>query len=331
MRMQRSYRRGLGFTLIELLVVIAIISVLIALLLPAVQQAREAARRAQCVNNMKQMGLAIMNYESAQGVLPIGATEYNTPMGTCNSVRGHSFFSFILPYMDQGNIYNSINFNFEAGGVSPEWNVMAENLQSTAFLNRVNTFICPDDFPQIARTSGTGNNYSQASYAGSAGTVDIFRWWYGCPTPVAQDGIFGYDNSVSLADILDGTSNTFMVGEFARFKNDPDTVFNEWNRALWFGSAMPGVTRPEGLATTVPKLNANLMVPDAPPTDPWAWVNNPINLNFGQFGFRSMHPGGGNFLMGDGSVRFIKNSINIYTYRYLSTRKAGEVIDQSTY
>jgi len=329
-----------GFTLIELLVVIAIIAVLIALLLPAVQAAREAARRAQCVNNLKQIGLGLYNYESSNGSYPMGDYTYDK-----NCVQqAHTLFTFILPHVEQGAAFNSINFAFPAGGNDALGN-SGGLINSTALLSRVNSYICPSDFRQIPYTIPTQSNnaYSQSSYAGSAGTLDIFRWYYGCTAgagyaganiEILANGAFSKLSVFRIADITDGTSNTLFVGETSRFLNDPDQVFNEWDRGLWFSSAQAGVTRPQGLALSIPKLNAQMLIPDPPSSttdlNPGLWVN-PQSQNFGQFGFRSNHPGGVNFLLGDGSVRFLKATINPLTYMAVSTRAYGEVVSADSY
>jgi len=348
-------RRNRGFTLIELLVVISIIAVLIALLLPAVQSAREAARRAQCVNNLKQIGLGLHNYESGVGRFPPGVvavSSFSNP--DLANARLHTMFSFILPYMEQQNIFNSINFTFSAGGHNGPYSLGGDDgaVQLTAFQATIKSYICPSDLPQVANNVGSTNTYSQGSYSGVSGPNDCFHWWYGCPPPagapdcyVLPDGVFGFDASYTISSIVDGTSNTLFVGETCRFLNDPDTIAMPWNRGGYFGSAGGG-TRSYALATTTPKINARYLVPDpggdSTYFDQWYLTNN--YLNYGQFGFRSRHPGGANFLMGDGSVRFIKESINMAgapsaavggltlgVFRGLSTRKGGEVISADAY
>jgi prepilin-type N-terminal cleavage/methylation domain-containing protein/prepilin-type processing-associated H-X9-DG protein len=347
MRSRADGRRETGFTLIELLVVIAIIGVLIALLLPAVQSAREAARRAQCTNNLKQIGLALHNYESSYGVFPPGAFTYPTRDNTTcfgwGGARGHGAFTYILPFMEQAPIAQAINFDFSAGG-----DVIAGQHSGppnrTAFANVVQSYVCPSDSPMAVTVYPSGNTYSPSSYAVSAGTEDIFRWWYGCPTEIPPTGAFGKNVVYGVRDMRDGLSNTFFVGEKARFQNDPDDAFNFWNRSLWFGAAL-GTTRIQGFASTAPRPNANLAVPEPPSTlSPTGWIDSWLYSSayheMGQFGFLSQHPGGLNMLFGDGSVRFTKNTIDlgnlhagvapaerrIGVWRALSTRKGGEVI-----
>ena len=149
--------------------------------------------------------------------------------------------------------------------------------------------------------------FSQGSYAGMVGTVDIFRWWCGCPVytidnivcfgqvELKPDGMFGNNHNFRETSVPDGLSQTLLVGEFSRFRNDPDPVFNEWNGALYYYSNWPGSLDRRRCATSVPKINANLMVPDYPPSTtlgPVNWKIDPVNQNFGQFGFRSQHPSG---------------------------------------
>jgi len=335
-----------GFTLIELLVVIAIIGVLIALLLPAVQAAREAARRSQCVNNLKQIGIAMHNYHDVQGSFPMGWSTYPSWDRTCNSANSHNqtMFTSILPAMEQSTIWNAINFSFPAGsgGGALYLGVLPGPVQGTAFSAKINNYICPSDFKKpeipINPAGGVNNAYSQSSYAGNAGTYDIFRWWYGCYTAGAPSnwidptGVFGVDFVNKVADLRDGSSNTIMVGETARFKNDLDNNFNEYNRGAWFGSSLgSGVTRPQVLALTGPKINANPVIPDVPATSYNTDFYNPIFQNMGQFGFRSQHPGGANFLFGDGSVKFLKDTINLTTFRSIGTASMGETVSADAF
>ncbi|MDX2037379.1 MAG: DUF1559 domain-containing protein [Isosphaeraceae bacterium] len=317
-----------GFTLIELLVVIAIIAVLIALLLPAVQAAREAARRSQCVNNLKQIGLAIHNYESTSSILPMGALNYDqvAPADTPTNPRlGHSFFNFILPFVEQGNLHAGINFSLPAFGLP----------QFTTFDQKIATFVCPSD-SEIRRytRSESSNAYYQSSYAGNAGTIDSIRYWRGAtviPHEIISDGALGRGTAFQLSEFTDGTSNTLLVGEFARFRNDTEQVKNFGNRYGWWTTAITGVTRPSVIALTVARPNASILVPDAPAVGSLGLRNDNRALGFGQFGFRSQHPGGVNFLFLDGSVRFIKETVNMNVYKGLSTRTGGEVISSDSY
>ncbi|MGA2700279.1 MAG: DUF1559 domain-containing protein [Isosphaeraceae bacterium] len=374
-----SHRPTRGFTLIELLVVIAIIAVLIALLLPAVQSAREAARRAQCVNNLKQIGIAIHNYISTNNTLPIGSVYERLNPVDCNPSNntdyliGWSLFEQILNYTEQQSIYNAINFNLSPGGHNYN-GVDAGAANYTAMSATVASFVCPSDtgFTPFTYSGTTSiNGYAQCSYAGMSGTYDIWDFWCGCPPaatiPSCQggvwpnnDGVFYRDYAVRLRSITDGTSNTIAVGEFARFKNDPDQNDNQWNRALLFQSAYSTTTsRPEGIASSAPKINAPFQPNNATtyanwnnwlhPTgdfDSWCFSNNgAYALMLGQFGFRSQHPGGANFLFADGSVHFLKETIDmgnpVYSstlannnkgvYRNLSTRAGGEVISSDAY
>jgi prepilin-type N-terminal cleavage/methylation domain-containing protein/prepilin-type processing-associated H-X9-DG protein len=338
-------RRRDGFTLIEVLVVISIIGILVALLLPAVQSARESARRMKCIANLKQVGLALHNYVDSMNTLPPGSTTWqDTPaFRNCTAPsRGHSMFTMIMNQMEQAPTFNAINFSFAAVGTQGTTDAGAVN--STAFWSRIDTYNCPSD--SLASTTPSTTSaaaYSQGSYAGVVGTIDIFRYWCGCPTTATDgvvcfgrvelkpDGAFGNNWVFSLQEFTGGLSNTIIVGEFSRFNFDPDPKFNEWNSAIYYRSQLTGVTRPQGLATTVPRINAPLLNPDAPPTNPISWANLPINLEFGQFGFRSRHPGGANFLLGDGSVRFLKESINMNVYRTLSYREGMKVIDADSF
>jgi prepilin-type N-terminal cleavage/methylation domain-containing protein/prepilin-type processing-associated H-X9-DG protein len=196
-----------GFTLIELLVVIAIIAVLIALLLPAVQSAREAARRGQCINNLKQIGLAMHNYHNVQNTFPIGVSASNNTWNTshcgCSALvtwNGWSVHAMLLPYLEATPVYNAINFYFDPLVCS------SQNIQNTAFLTNIPAFLCPSDPASGKSTYGSSflNNYC-GSIGTSIGVVQNY--------PSQSTGVFSYQTPYSLASILDGSSNTVAFGE----------------------------------------------------------------------------------------------------------------------
>ncbi len=336
--------RPRGFTLIELLVVIAIIAVLIALLLPAVQAARGAARRLGCVNNLKQMGLAVHNYHDARGCFPPASLMHNAADLATNCAsnsdgmsRSHGLFTHILPYVEQGNLYNAVNFSFTAGSVNGnlQFGVLPGAVQYTAFATVLNLYVCPSDTPRDPKVSPVdlGTAYTPGSYATNVGTWDTVHGNI-CPRYSEGDGAFGRDWVYNSAAITDGLSNTVFIGEASRYLNDPEPFFNFWNRVANVSSraGIAGTTRNQGFALMTPRLNAGLRIPDPPATTQAAWLapGSPA-LETGQWGFRSLHPGGGNFLFGDGSVKFLKNSIGIAVYRALSTRAGGEVLGADSY
>jgi prepilin-type N-terminal cleavage/methylation domain-containing protein/prepilin-type processing-associated H-X9-DG protein len=355
----QSNSSGPGFTLIELLVVISIISVLIALLLPAVQSAREAARRAQCVNNLKQIALACHNYESANGSFPIGhralmftpySPAYTVPCDGANIYIGHTSFVYILPYLEGGNVYNLYNLT----------RIYKSVVQDTAVMVRIATYICPSDTDASPSPTGLFPT-SQGSYAASGGTHEQFHFdWANTTAPdptgryyticnqVPGDGMFGTEYAWQISSVTDGTSNTFLFGEASRFKDEPAgsnfffyNVARAWPGPPWSNLPANGIdTRVTSTAFVVPKLNGPRDVTGAvynacfylsgaafPPD----WAQYPICQQLGAWGFRSLHPGGANFAFADGSVKFVKDSINMATYRALGTRAGAEVISSDQY
>jgi len=288
-----------GFTLIELLVVIAIISVLIALLLPAVQSAREAARRSQCVNNLMQIGIAVQSYESAHEALPPGVVSQTGPVLDQPKGYGFGWITQILPYFEQKNVYN--HFNLRVSLYEPE------NLTTRTSL--VASFLCPSD----SGPSRDNNRIAMTSYAGVHHDVEA---------PIAADnhGVFFLNSAVRYEDVTDGSSNTLFVGEKMRDGMD-----------LGWASGTRASLRNTGLLV-------NRMPPPGAPK-PATGTLSPAEeqelakMGTAEFvgGFGSRHPGGNNFLFGDGSVHFLKSSVSPNVYQHLANRADGEVIDADQY
>jgi prepilin-type N-terminal cleavage/methylation domain-containing protein/prepilin-type processing-associated H-X9-DG protein len=252
-------RRSLGFTLIELLVVIAIIGVLIALLLPAVQSAREAARRSQCTNNLKQIGLALHNYESAAGSFPLGGNSApQAPGGGLTDWAGWSAQSMLLPFLEQAPVYNSINFFCNGRG-----NVVGESINYTASTTVINAFLCPSSpllrggnwgvggIPGARQRPLPGNNY----FASAGSTI----MWLGWPADT-PNGLFAVRGpAIGIRDITDGTSQTIAFGEYRTGDyNDAqnsiqDMVGVTWNSAGWACAA--GLKQPPNRNMDCPCAN----------------------------------------------------------------------------
>jgi prepilin-type processing-associated H-X9-DG protein len=281
--------------------------------------------------------------------------QQNSFGAACSELMGYSAFCYILPFMEQGASYASYNFVWE-GDMYPNAAITSANL--TAGVQKIASYICPSDLPAAtADPTQYSIAISQCSYGESRGRYEnIFFNWISNSGVATQypntcgygggDGMFMPEGSVRVADVTDGTSNTFLFGEMSRFKNEPGNSAFQWASlvAAWGDTSFfSGGVRPTGGAFVVPQLNAP---PDitgnifsacfANTVYPPDWLQNaavpggPCNM-LGQWAFRSFHPGGGNFAMADGSVKFIKNSVNMLTYRALGTRNLGEVISSDQY
>jgi prepilin-type N-terminal cleavage/methylation domain-containing protein/prepilin-type processing-associated H-X9-DG protein len=295
-----------GFTLIELLVVIAIIAILIGLLLPAVQKVREAAARTQCANNLKQIGLAVHNYHDANGVFPVSAGP--APGLVPPFKDAWSWLARILPYAEQGNLYTTCG-------------IPSGTIQSNpaGIATPVKIFLCPSDSAyggQPGTTSQAGLPTGMTNYRGVSGdNWSCGLYAYTPPGFPGNDGLDGGNGifyrsdgyakihtyshpALKVTDITDGTSNTFMVGEGIVDLNK----FNAW---CFFND-----------------VSATCAIP----------LNAPYNGNNGDYcnnyAFRSRHSQGANFANADGSVAYVSDSIDLTTYRYLSTYAGGEAVQK---
>ncbi len=373
---KRTERASAGFTLIELLVVIAIIAVLIALLLPAVQSAREAARRTQCINNMKQIGLSILNFENVNGWMPPDV-DYLVPpylpdndptaVATSNQENAGNF-TRCLPYMEQMTVYNIINFNQAAldeqnvppayGGPGPLFPGVGQN---SAYSTVINTFICPSSPAPSSINyyntcwSGFGNGsgnpvpnpptqtWGRTDYFPTPGFHGGIIALLGLPSTDAGDTGVICDLSTSnpttglvnipiphvrIASITDGTSNTVMVAEGAA----RPVGYNHARQIYYqYGAPVDGVINPVnggGGAWADPFSYAHLCgaTADGIRCDGICLINCTTNNEIYSF-----HPGGTNLLFADGSVHFIKESINPVIVVSLITRAGGGIISADQY
>jgi prepilin-type N-terminal cleavage/methylation domain-containing protein/prepilin-type processing-associated H-X9-DG protein len=320
MRPFRHHSR-FGFTLIELLVVIAIIAVLISLLLPAVQSAREAGRRIQCVNNLKQIGLALHNYHESRGALPGADMVFN--------VTELSALSQVLPLLEQTAVYNSINFAFN----------YQDPTNTTVMNTVVNGFVCPSDLSDPLPALG-----AQTNYMADMGSGIVWQASVGPNVNMpAPNGVFHGDSATRFAAITDGLSNTGFFSE--RVMADGNNAIVTPVSDVFFSPGAP--TTPDDAYQQCQAVNIYDLNNQFPlfMGAPWlcgqhifTHVSGPNSRSCGFFlSLRavmppsSRHPGGVNTLMGDGSVRFIKESINLPTWRALGTRSGGEVVSADSY
>ncbi|MFO0959359.1 MAG: DUF1559 domain-containing protein [Isosphaeraceae bacterium] len=350
-----------GFTLIELLVVIAVTGVLIALLLPAVQQAREAARRIQCTNNLKQIGIALHGYLDMANALPPAAQG-----GYGHVYMNYTGYSFLLPFVEQGAAYQVFNFSLNSGGSIPiqGWSQWGN---STAFTFQAGLFLCPTNRAagEVGVTASDGWSVPRAAvtdylFNGGAGRFVVNG--YG---EANRMGPFGFDTATSLSQVTDGLSNTMFVGEsiggngrnrfyasgnganrvcvpLASYNTSGQTYYDNlmfmaygrsrtWTQGTTNGRIIGGlVARTVDLVGYPYKMNdcgsesiTDVFVPAPGPAFPAAGQRLP--------NFRSAHPGVANFLFGDGTVRGIKDSIDQGVYQALSTMGGGEVVSADSY
>jgi prepilin-type N-terminal cleavage/methylation domain-containing protein/prepilin-type processing-associated H-X9-DG protein len=335
--MQRNTRRG--FTLIELLVVIGIISVLTALLLPAVQRARDAARRTECRNNLHQMGIGLHNYHEAHLAFPIGANHSFTHGMTYSQDLGQSFFVSILPFVEQGNLYNSLDQD-APGGVGNTANPLNTNGPQFDGIT-LKIFECPSS-PMRRLTTQQANSphgVIMPNYVGIAGASTTAK----NPNPLAEATYYGImassgvlvpNRSVKIAEITDGTTNTMMVAEQSAYSRDRSgkqvDLRSSNSHGGWVGTTGRGVPG-EGTWFCTYYQSWNITT-----------VRYPINfkdatnitsaggglspLNGSNRPIQSAHDGGAHILLADGSVRFVQENIDYTTLTNLANRNDGEIV-----
>jgi prepilin-type N-terminal cleavage/methylation domain-containing protein/prepilin-type processing-associated H-X9-DG protein len=349
----RTNRRA--FTLIELLVVIAIIGVLIALLLPAVQSAREAARRAQCTNNLKQIALATHNYHDVNNAVPSGCL-WPCPGADGCWGWGAAPMLGVLQYIEQGTLYNAYNASLGVmGNTTAAPNLWLGN--STVFNTSIASFMCPSDAPEVTSpvTNYLGNLGGPFSLGGYSGTIIPSRhspWDY----PAEESDLLSTARTVGFAAMRDGTSNTALWSEgitgttgsvttgmgqgelrgvfTSNFNNrtrSPATVIALLGAcdALPPGTASIRNDRGVGWQYTYPGYVNNLYNHVGPPNSRRCTNAPPNTWSLDLWGTEppsSFHPGGVNLAMADGSVRFVKETVSLETWWALGTKAGGEVI-----
>lgn len=337
--MKRVHRSA--FTLIELLVVIAIIAILIALLVPAVQKVRDAAARLQCQNNLKQIGLAIHNYADSYKVLPPGSDS-----------ESFSLQAYILPYLEQQNLFNLISFNTAiVSGHGASFAISAANVTPAQTI--VPAYLCPSDWqPPLCSnaTTNPGATWAGGNYMYNSGSGNG-NYYIGAPT----DGVFYQNSALRFTSITDGTSNTMFMSETLRGpgpNSSPSSPNPNPSRqpadysTLCFPSTTTGTSCNGGLVLAqlcAGTQTGTVYAYDGDRAVSWiygiqtrtsfnAWllpnsiVNDCAASGTGFFAARSLHSGGVNVLMGDGSVHFVVNSISMTTWQALATANGGEII-----
>ena len=327
-RLRRS-RGERGFTLIELMVVIAILAVLVALLLPAVQAAREAARRARCGNNLRQIGLALHGYHDAWSSFP--PAYLARPVVGVELGPGWAWGTLILPYLEERPAYDSANFSLSYGNpdITDAPGLLGLSANATARRVSLSTFLCPsggggdgplDLGPGSGRVDGTAGQY-----VASAGWIDTSL------APIRGTGVFYPNSRVSVADIGDGTGATLMVGERSR-----DRAEATWS-GVYGSRALPGplCTKGDWPVRSCVGMMFLVMGRSGPSSDIVGGSipagTTPNAPGGGADGFASLHPGGCQFLFGDGSVRYLEETVAPPVFRALATRAGGEVLGAEPY
>ncbi len=333
-----NLNRKRGFTLVELLVVIAIIGILIGMLLPAVQQVREAARRITCANNINQCVLGLLNHESAFGefpagrkgtdgvnrVIPFGDPSHlrTSPLtGFDMSTQGASLFVMILPFVEQNNAFDLLNIeHVPIWAVTSDWSSNADAVSVVEM--QLPIYVCPSDQLERSCSASHGNDPIRpgtGSYAGCMGNgnpgIANSSKYIKAGRPDVTTGLFLYVDRLPIAAITDGTTNTMAIGETVEGHRTGQT--NIWSNGNRFTS---------GLRSTATPMNFPLDPDGMSGLDSGAGTVSGAGAGRSNGGFASFHPGGANFGFADGSVRFLSESIDTLTYQGLSTRNQREIV-----
>jgi len=330
---QFSSRNRRGFTLIELLVVIAIIAILVALLLPAVQQARESARRTQCKSNLKQLGLALQNYHDVHSTFPIGeGLGVSVASSSCADSRVRAPWTVLsLPYLEQNALYQSFDFSAQFRGGFHETPYSGKNFDGSN--QKVPVYHCP---------SYSAPDSSHTNYFGVMGGGQAFWASSAAGRALWNNGTLYLNSSTRMRDLTDGSSNTVVIGE-TKYQIGPRARSNSAERMGWASSIRAcGDSTTSGVLAAATDVAINAFKGDGNSADTVWTVNNSGTLpngtgtvngtaatyNLQARAFSSAHTGGAHFALGDGSVRFISENVNLGTMRNLAIRNDGEVLGE---
>jgi prepilin-type N-terminal cleavage/methylation domain-containing protein/prepilin-type processing-associated H-X9-DG protein len=334
---RHTTQRRAGFTLVELLVVIAIIGVLVAILLPAIQAARESARRTSCTNNLKQIGIAALNFHNARGAFPVGADSKEYPAVPTNSWTFYRWSSLahLTPFLEESNAHDALDLTLPLY-LNSSFDVTPQNARGVAIV--VPVFLCPSDLGQIVSPQFGPTNYAACAGSGVNGG-----------SPLDADGVFYVNSRTRLSKISDGTSHTALMSESVLGNPTGSAIQQDYRvdyKWLLIGPT-PGLTE-AGCASTPQWNNKD--------GRGFAWVSGEFRsalynhfylpnqaipdcigsvlfgsrqVQFSAYGWRtarSRHPGGVNLLLADGSVQFIDDGIDLTLWKAMSTAKGNETI-----
>ncbi len=359
--MSRLIRRRRAFTLIELLVVIAIIAILVALLLPAVQQAREAARRTQCKSNLKQVGIALANYVDVHKILPPGDVNRGRAHGNDGhhssrnpDIKNHTAWVYLLPYLDQGTLYDELDLDCATGGwargdaggpgaLACGWGAGNPNFDLGLHSKIINVLLCPSDSgsDDLANHSDVNHwhatNHAYTSYGligGSHRTWDGNEYWqrfltatHSMPGPnggtinVKVNGAFGFNGAARLQNITDGLSNTVVVGESVVIQNRNNP---DARSMIWAAARHRGpflVTHPNNDKNHI--NNERYHINGKLHVPGMTGSSATADDRQHECVASSVHVGGAHFLLGDGAVKFLSENMDHFTY-CLATRIADD-------